>query len=141
MQWIIDLNWALFLSALISSTLFPGGSEALLLYQLNQGNNPYTLVFVATAGNVLGSLITYWMGRYGFSLGNKWFDISQAKQAKAEAQFKRWGGVSLLFAWVPIIGDPLCLIAGALRYSILSFLLLVTIGKLARYTFIAWIFL
>lgn len=141
MIWILQFDWSLFLSALVSSTLFPGGSEALLLYQLNQGKDPYSLVLTATAGNVLGSLITYLMGKYGFTFAHKWFAIPEAKKAKAEAHFQRFGSVSLLFAWLPIIGDPLCLVAGALRYPLWAFLILVSIGKLGRYTFIAWLFL
>ncbi|MDP2267463.1 MAG: DedA family protein, partial [Thiobacillus sp.] len=59
------MDWTLFGSALLSSTLFPGGSEALLLYRLHQGADPLDSVLTATAGNVLGSLITYGMGRFG----------------------------------------------------------------------------
>ncbi len=128
------MDWTLFFSALISSTLFPGGSEALLLYKLNEGANPYILVPIATAGNVLGSLITYGMGRLGNEgLHRKWLRISEDKTERAERWFGRYGKPSLLLAWFPVVGDPLCLVAGLLRCSLVSFILFVTVGKFARY--------
>ena len=142
MIWFTQLDWALFFSALISSTLFPGGSEALLIFRLQDAsNNPYLLVTMATCGNVLGSVITYYMGKYGFQFSHKWFHISPTKQQQAEGYFKKWGTPALLFAWLPIIGDPLCLVAGALRYHIYLFIVLVGIGKLIRYTLLAWAFI
>jgi len=132
--------WALFLAALISSTLFPGGSEALLIIDLHEGGDPYLLVLVATAGNVLGSLITYAMGRLGNeALHRRWLRMEERDVARAEKWFGRYGQPALLFAWLPVVGDPLCLVAGLLRSSLLWFVLLVTVGKLARYVFIAWL--
>jgi len=136
------MDWSLFFSALISSTLFPGGSEALLLYKLNEGDDAFSLVVVATVGNVLGSLITYAMGRLGNEAVHKrWLRMDEAKVAKAEAWFGKYGMPSLLLAWMPVIGDPLCLVAGLLRSHVLLFLLLVTIGKAARYLVLAWAWL
>ncbi len=132
------MDWVLFFSALISSTLFPGGSEVLLLYRLNEGGAIINLVLIATLGNVLGSLITYTMGRLGNeAIHRKWLSISEEKTKHAEAWFKRYGYPSLLLAWLPIIGDPLCLIAGLLRCNILLFLMLVTLGKFTRYALLA----
>jgi len=136
------MDWTLFFSALISSTLFPGGSEALLLYKLNEGGVAMMLVIVATVGNVLGSLITYGMGRLGNeAVHKKWLRMDEAKVARAETWFEKYGQPSLLLAWLPIVGDPLCLVAGLLRSNVGLFLLLVTIGKAARYAAIAWVFL
>lgn len=132
------MDWPLFFSALISSTLFPGGSEALLLLRLNEDGGVVSLVLIATVGNVLGSLITYGMGRLGNeALHKKWLRISTAQTEKAERWFAKYGQASLLFAWLPVVGDPLCLVAGLLRCNLLMFLLLVTIGKLARYSILA----
>jgi len=136
------MDWALFFSALISATLFPGGSEALLLYRLHEGGHALSLVLIATAGNVLGSLITYAMGRLGNeALHRRWLRISEESVARAESWFDRFGKPALLFAWLPIVGDPLCLAAGLLRCHLGIFLLLVTLGKLARYSLLAWAFL
>jgi membrane protein YqaA with SNARE-associated domain len=135
------MDWLLFFSALASSTLFPGGSEAMLLYRLNEGADPYALVLIATLGNVLGSLITYGMGRLGNeAVHQKWLRISETQVEKAEAWFSKYGRPSLLFAWLPVVGDPLCLAAGLLRCNLTIFLILVTIGKLIRYAVLAWSF-
>jgi len=132
------MDWTLFFSALISSTLFPGGSEALLLYRLNEGSDVVTLVLIATVGNVLGSLITYGMGRLGNeALHKKWLRISEAQTERAEKWFERYGKPALLLAWLPVVGDPLCLAAGLLRCKIITFLILVTIGKFVRYSLLA----
>lgn len=133
------MDWPLFLSALLSATLLPGGSEALLLFRLDQGADPVTLVASATAGNLIGSLITYGFGRAGnAALHQRWLRIDARQLARAEHWFNRWGRPSLLLAWLPVVGDPLCLVAGLLRASLPWFVLLVGIGKLARYAFLAW---
>lgn len=132
------MDWGLFFSALISSTLFPGGSEVLLLYRLNAGGDAIALVAVATLGNVLGSLITYGMGRLGNeALHQRWLHISPSQIERAERWFGKFGQASLLLAWLPIVGDPICLAAGLLRSPLWIFLLLVSIGKLARYAVLA----
>ena len=132
------MDWTLFGSALLSSTLFPGGSEALLLYRLHQGADPLTTVATATAGNVLGSLITYAMGRFGRVAVARRSAKTEQHVARAERWFARFGRPALLLAWLPVVGDPLCLVAGALRVGVGSFVVLVTLGKLARYAALAW---
>jgi membrane protein YqaA with SNARE-associated domain len=137
-DFMIGLDWSLFFSALISSTLFPGGSEALLLYRLHEGGNAYALVAIATVGNVLGSLITYAMGRLGNeAVHKKWLRMDDKKVVRAETWFGKYGQVSLLFAWLPIVGDPLCLVAGLLRSPLIWFIVLVTLGKCLRYALLA----
>ena len=133
------MDWALFGSALLSSTLFPGGSEALLLYRLHQGDDPVASVLTATAGNVLGSLITYGMGRFGRQAVRRRSEKTDRHIMRAEHWFNRFGRPSLLLAWLPVVGDPLCLVAGVLRVNVISFLLLVALGKLARYAALAWL--
>jgi membrane protein YqaA with SNARE-associated domain len=131
------VDWTLFGSALLSSTLFPGGSEALVLYRLHQGADPLVVVATATAGNVLGSLITYAMGYFGRGMARRRTVATEKKLARAERWFTRFGRPALLFAWLPVVGDPLCLVAGVLKVGVGSFLLLVTAGKLARYAALA----
>jgi membrane protein YqaA with SNARE-associated domain len=134
------MDWALFFSALISSTLLPGGSEALLLYKLHEGGSPFALVLTATLGNLLGSLITYGMGRLGNeAVHRRWLRMDEKDVARAERWFGRFGQPALLFAWLPVVGDPLCLVAGLLRSPLAWFLILVTLGKLGRYAFLAWV--
>lgn len=132
------MDWLLFGSALLSSTLFPGGSEALLLVRLNAGADPLNSVLTATAGNVLGSVITWGMGRFGRQALAR-SETAEPRIRRAETWFRRLGQPSLLLAWLPVVGDPLCLVAGLLRVPFLHFLLLVSAGKLARYAALAWL--
>ena len=134
------MDWSLFFSAFLSATLLPGSSEVLLIYKLQQGDAPVVLLASATTGNLLGSLVTYYMGMAGNTLMHKrWLGIDEKSLQKAEKQFQRWGIYSLLFAWLPVIGDPLCLLAGLMRVAILPFILLVGIGKCLRYASIIYL--
>jgi membrane protein YqaA with SNARE-associated domain len=129
---------ALFISAFTSATLLPGSSEAALLTLLAMGRGePVTLVVVATAGNLLGSLVNWMLGRFFSALRERrWFPIDEPSYRRATDWFNRYGVWSLLLSWLPIIGDPLTVVAGALRVGLLRFVLLVSIGKGARYIFI-----
>jgi membrane protein YqaA with SNARE-associated domain len=131
----------LFASALLSATLLPGSSEAALAALLALGrSDPALLVAVATAGNVLGSAVNWAMGRFFAHFSDRrWFPVNAAALARASAWYGRFGVWSLLFAWLPVIGDPLTLAAGVLRVGLWRFLVLVTIGKAARYAFIAMV--
>ena len=128
----------LFSSAFLAATLLPGSSEVLLAGLIVAGEtSPWLLLAVATTGNVLGSLVNWLCGRFLAKFRDRrWFPVSVRRYDQAAAWYERYGYWSLLFAWAPIIGDPLTVIAGALRVQLLPFLVLVTIGKLARYSFI-----
>jgi len=130
----------LFIAAFLAATILPLSSEVVLSGLLLSGFNPITSVCFATIGNVLGSVTNYALG-YWASLGliKKWFKLSEDEFIQAEQHFKKYGLISLLFAWVPIIGDPLTVIAGVLRIHLLWFVILVTIGKLLRYVAISYI--
>ncbi len=135
-----DWDWSLFASALLSATLLPGGSEALLIWRLREGGDPLALVMSAGAGNLLGSIVTYGMGRLGNrAVHARWLRVDEAALARAEAWFARFGLPALLLAWLPVIGDPLCLLAGLLRAPLAWFILLAGAGKFARYAAIAWL--
>jgi membrane protein YqaA with SNARE-associated domain len=129
----------LFASAFLSATLLPGSSEAALLALLALGKSDWLLlVAVATAGNVLGSMVNWALGRFlAHFRDRRWFPIDPRSYARAEGWYNRFGVWSLLLAWVPIIGDPLTVVAGMLRVDWRWFVLLVTIGKLGRYLFVA----
>jgi membrane protein YqaA with SNARE-associated domain len=129
---------ALFASAFLSATLLPGSSEAVLVGLLAAGKGePATLIAVATAGNVLGSTVNWVIGRFfAHFRDRRWFPVNARSYDRAIAWYGRYGIWSLLFAWLPVVGDPLTLVAGALRTDIRWFLLLVTAGKAARYLLI-----
>ncbi|WP_231746270.1 YqaA family protein [Sphingobium baderi] len=125
----------LFLAALAAATLLPAQSELLLLAMLASGRfDPALLFLVASLGNVLGSTINWALGRFlAHHRGARWFPVSKTAMIRAERRYRRFGELSLLLSWLPIIGDPLTLIAGVLRTPLSRFLLLVTIAKVGRY--------
>ncbi|OPX56334.1 membrane protein YqaA, SNARE-associated domain [Oceanospirillum multiglobuliferum] len=132
---------SLFFSALLSATLLPGSSEALLLILLqDEQANLYLLWAMASFGNVLGSIINWSLGRFGYHWRHhKWFPVSAQALESAAVKYQRWGKASLLLAWVPIIGDPLTLIAGFLKTPFLHFVILVALGKSLRYALLIWL--
>jgi membrane protein YqaA with SNARE-associated domain len=128
----------LFVAAFLAATLLPLGSEMILAALLLSGLSPSGLVLVATAGNVLGSCSNYWLGCYASqSLLQRWCGISEQSLVKARSIFQRYGLWSLCFAWLPVVGDPLTLLAGILKIRLLWFVLLVTSGKFLRYLLVA----
>ena len=130
----------LFSSGFIAATLFPASSEALLLTLQAQGQAPAALFIAATCGNTLGSCVNWYLGRRLLDFQQKrWFPFSAATIAKAQAQFQRYGSASLLLAWLPVVGDPLTLIAGVLKVPFRLFLPLVFVGKAARYAALLWL--
>ena len=126
----------LFTTAFISATLFPLGSEALLIYDIFAGHNIYLLLFFATFGNSLGSVVNYYLGLKGEEyLINKKF-LSKKLILKAKTYFDKYGAWSILFSWLPIIGDPITFVAGILKYDLKKFLIFVIIAKFSRYLFL-----
>lgn len=131
---------SLFLLSFCASTLLPLGSEWLLAALLLDGFNPLNTVLIATLGNSLGAATNYLLGRWGGDwLNRKLLRIDRQQQQRAEHWFNRYGSWSLLFSWLPVIGDPLCLVSGSLQTPLLRFSLLVTSGKGLRYVSVAWL--
>ena len=134
----MTIYFTLFLSALASATLLPGQSEVLLGTLLINGSTPWLLIAVASAGNVLGSVINWLLGRGIERFRNRrWFPVKENELIRAERWYRRYGKWSLLLSWAPIVGDPLTLIAGVLREPFPVFLLLVTVAKTVRYLAVA----
>lgn len=131
--------FSLFAAAFLAATIFPAQSEALLLALIVSGSHPVGwLVLVATLGNTLGSVLNWWLGRYLHHFRHRrWFPVSEKTLNAAEQRFQKYGLWSLLLSWVPIIGDPLTVVAGLLRVSFWKFLLLVGIAKGMRYLLIS----
>ena len=123
----------LFLISFSAATLLPLGSEAVLLYDLSLGYSILALWLFATFGNTLGSMFNYYLGLKGESYLEKKGHLSYEKMLKSRDFFDKWGGWTLLLSWVPIIGDPLTLIAGVLRYNFKYFVLIVFVAKGLRY--------
>jgi len=107
---------------------------------LANGYPPVATVLTATAGNFLGALSTYAIGIYGGRwLIEKVLRISTEQQQRAAGYYRKYGSVSLFFSWLPVVGDPLCLVGGMLKTPLWLFTVLVLSGKLLRYAAVAWI--
>lgn len=119
---------ALFTSSFLAATLLPGGSEAVLFGVLKLHPERYWQALgVATLGNTLGGMSSYLVGRI----------LPQTRPLKGLDAVRRYGSPVLLFSWVPIIGDPLCVAAGWLRLDPWLALAFLALGKFARYWVIA----
>ena len=131
----------LFAAAFGAATLLPLQSEAVLVGLLLNGQHwPWLLLAVATLGNVLGSLVNWWLGRGVERFKDRrWFPVSPANLERARRHYQRYGHWSLLLSWLPVIGDPLTLVAGVMREPLGRFLLIVTLAKGARYGVLALI--
>ena len=132
---------SLFIISFLAATILPFSSELTLagLVATSSFDN-LLLLAVASLGNILGSVVNWILGFYSRNLSTKrWFPFKDKKIEKSSKWFNKFGRWSLLFAWVPIIGDPLTLVAGLLRVKFVEFLILVTIGKVSRYLIIFYL--
>ena len=121
--------WTLFVSSFLAATLLPGGSEIVLFAVLKAHPTLYwPALAAATVGNTLGGMSSYLVGRL----------IPQRRELKRLEAVRRHGSAVLLFSWVPLVGDSLCLAAGWLRLNPWSSAAFMAAGKLARYVAIAY---
>jgi|TARA_B110000261_G_scaffold66920_1_gene78463 membrane protein YqaA with SNARE-associated domain len=127
----------LFISFL-AATILPFSSELVLASLLNVDKyNSFVLIATASLGNILGSVFNWLLGFYLFKyINKKWFPFKERQINNASKRFEKFGAWSLLFAWLPIIGDPLTFVAGILKVNLLLFLVLVAVGKISRYLFV-----
>ncbi|MBI2255819.1 MAG: DedA family protein [Proteobacteria bacterium] len=130
----------LFLTAFGAATILPGFSEVTFATLLLQSPQDWpVLLIVATAGNTLGGIANWVLGRFLLHWQDrKWFPVSRKHLAQASRLFQKYGYPLLLLSWLPIIGDPITLAAGVLRARFLPSLILILIGKAARYGVLAW---
>ena len=126
---------ALFLSALMAASFLPMQSEAVLIGLLVARQEPVaSLLVIATLGNVLGAVVNWVLGRALRRFeGRAWFPASQEQMQRAQRWYLRYGRWCLLGSWLPIVGDPITVVAGALRESFWPFVALVTLAKGGRY--------
>jgi len=131
-------HFSLLLISFLAATILPLSSELALASLLKTNEyNSFVLIATASLGNILGSIFNWLLGFYLFKhINKKWFPFKENQISVAYKRFRKLGVCSLLFAWVPIIGDPLTFIAGILKINFLLFLVLVTVGKISRYLFV-----
>ena len=132
---------SLFIISFLAATILPFSSELTLAGLVATSNyDNLLLLIVASLGNVLGSVVNWILGFYSRKLSKKkWFPIKNEQIENSSKWFSKFGKWSLLFAWVPVIGDPLTLAAGLLRVKFIEFVILVTIGKFSRYFLIYYL--
>lgn len=137
----------LFLSAFLAGSVVPLPSEPVFLALLASGADPVLAVAVASAGNLLGALTVWLLGRALERGGARWLGArwrerwggDEQSRAAARERLRRWGAGLLLLSWAPWIGDPIVLGAGLAGVRLLPFLLLCGAGKLLRYAALAWV--
>jgi len=135
---------AIFVVAFVSATLLPLGSEP-AVFALAKLNPElfWPAVGVATLGNTLGGMVTWWMGW----LARRGVDKVAQRRGRAEVHALRWlerfGARACLLSWLPIVGDPLCALAGWLKLPFWPCVAYMALGKCARYitmtAFLLWV--
>tara|TARA_Y200000002_G_scaffold13622_1_gene11003 strand:- start:263 stop:694 length:432 start_codon:yes stop_codon:yes gene_type:complete len=138
---ILISYFQLLIISFLAATILPLSSELVLSTMLlTDSFDKYLLLVVASFGNIFGSSVNWYLGKKILIFKDKkWFPVNEKQIAKSEMYFKKYGIWSLLLAWVPIIGDPLTVIAGILRVNFFTFLLLVSVSKTTRYIFLIFI--
>ncbi len=132
---------SLFAISFLAATILPFSSELTLAGLISTSNyDNLLLLIVASFGNVLGSAVNWALGFYSRNFTTKkWFPFKEIQIEKSSKWFTKFGKWSLLFAWVPFVGDPLTLVAGLLRVRFLDFIILVAIGKVSRYLIVLYL--
>ena len=132
---------SLFFISFLAATILPFSSELTLAGLISTSNYDNLLLLVfASFGNVLGSVFNWGLGFYARNLTiKKWFPFKETQIERSSKWFSKFGKWSLLFAWVPIVGDPLTFVAGLLRVRFFDFIILVAIGKVSRYLIIFYL--
>lgn len=131
----------LFLSAFGAATVLPMSSEAVLAaLAASRSSDTWQLLAVATAGNTLGAVVNWGIGRCALHYqGRPWFPVDAGRLERASCWFARWGVWSLLLSWTPILGDALTVAAGLLRVGLAPFIILVAAGKALRYAVVLFL--
>ena len=132
---------SLFFISFLAATVLPFSSELTLVGLISTSNyDNLLLLVVASFGNVLGSVFNWSLGFYSRNLSTKkWFPFKETQIERSSKWFSKFGKWSLLFAWLPIVGDPLTFVAGLLRVRFLDFIILVAIGKVSRYLIVFYL--
>lgn len=129
----------LFLVSFLASTVLPVFSETFVVLLITKNFNIYYVVLVASVGNFLGACTSYYIGFAGrMHIIQKYFRVSDSHLERAERWFKKYGSWSLLFTWLPVVGDALPIMAGIMELRFTIFSILVFTGKFLRYATLAY---
>ena len=123
--------FGLFVISFLSATVLPGSSEVVFITMLlHETASTWMTLWVATVGNTLGGITTFFLGRF--------LPTRRLPSARLLSTVQRWGGLSLLISWVPLLGDAVCLAAGWLRTHLMLSIVCIAIGKFFRYWLLMW---
>lgn len=128
----------LFLGAFLAATILPFSSEAMFLLFLYKGHDPTLCLVIVIAGNCLGSVLNYGIGRLGNPRWMKRLGFREAQLEKNRLRIDKYGAFLGFFAWMPVIGDPLLLALGYFRSPAVKTLWWMTVGKILRYSLVLW---
>lgn len=126
---------SLFLSAFLAATIFPLSSEVTFLIALSNGMSTINALIFASAGNILAISVNYWFGYWLYDKTKMRLNKSKVG-CKSLEYGHRYGYLTFLLSWLPIIGDPLTLVAGMLRLKFVWFVLIAGILRVLRYYFL-----
>lgn len=130
--------WGLFLGCLLSATIIPFSSEALVTGALLLDYSPWTVILVATLGNTIGGMTCYLLGWLcKWSWIERFLKVKEETLAKAHQKVEKYGSFAALLTWIPIIGDPIALAMGLMRTRVVPTTFLMFIGKGLRYMAVA----
>ena len=122
-----------FVVSLVSATLLPMASVPVVFGLVKVAPEMFwPAIVVATAGNTLGGCISYWMG-YGAEKAYEQIAKPRLSTARALAWLHKWGPPACLLSWLPVVGDPLCAVAGWLQLPFWPCMVYMAIGKFFRY--------
>ena len=132
---------SLFTISFLAASILPFSSELTLAGLIATSDYDNLLLLIAASfGNVLGSVVNWALGSYSRNLTTKkWFPFKETQIERSSKWFRKFGKWSLLFAWVPVLGDPLTLVAGISRVKFIDFIILVAIGKVSRYLIVFYL--
>lgn len=126
---------ALFFSAFLAATIFPFSSEVAFLLALENGMDNSIALFVASSGNILAIVVNYWFGYWLYDKTKTKLNSSKVGK-KSLACGDKYGYFALVFSWLPVIGDPLTLVAGVVRLNFFMFIMFAGLMRIARYYFL-----
>lgn len=127
----------LFIVSFLAATLIPLGSEIFVVAMTLSGYNPWIIFATATTGNSLGAATNYCVGKYGANfIFSRYVKVNSEKRQNIERMYQKWGSPVLFFSWVPVVGDPLTMVAGGFNLNFYIFTFWVILGKAFRYTLV-----
>jgi len=127
-------NWGMFLAAFLAGSFFPFSSEAVMVGLMAAGLDPWVLMIYGTTGNVLGSVVNYFIGRMGKT---EWFEkylhVKPESMEKARRFMRGHGAWMGFFAFIPLLGSAITILLGLMRANPVITFISITLGKIFRY--------